>query len=47
VDGALDSTVGIFSELSDTLGAADGILDVVDSDGSAEGMPDGLIDGSS
>jgi hypothetical protein len=47
VDGALDSTVGILSELSDTLGAVDGIIDVVDSDGRAEGMSDDIIDGSS
>jgi hypothetical protein len=47
VDGALDSTVGIFSELSDTLRAADGIIYVIDSDGRAEGMSDDIIDGSS
>jgi hypothetical protein len=44
MDGALVSTIGIFSELSNTLGATDGIIDVVDSEGRAEGRVDDLID---
>jgi hypothetical protein len=44
VNRALVSTIGIFSELSNTLGATDGIIDVVDSEGRAEGRVDDLID---
>jgi hypothetical protein len=44
VNRALVSTLGIFSELSNTLGATDGIIDVVDSEGRAEGRVDDLID---
>jgi hypothetical protein len=47
MDGALVSTIGIFSELSNTLGANDGIIDMVDSEGRAKGRADDLIDDGS
>jgi hypothetical protein len=37
---------GLFSELLDKVGPAEGVIDVIGSEGWDEGMADGRIDGS-